>query len=69
METQTSLPKHWCDRAVHARLVAQLIGEPEVKQLLYEVAHRYERIAAIIKARPLALGQNRRLLKKELGAA
>ncbi len=55
---------------MYARVLAGLVGEPEVKQLLYEVAHRYERIAAIVKTKPLALGQYRaRLLRKELGAA
>lgn len=70
MEPSISLPKHWRDRATHARIVAQLVGEPEVKQLLYEVAHRYERIAVIVNAKPLPLRQNRaRFLRRELGAA
>jgi len=49
-------PDHWRVRAEQARTVAEWIREPEAKQLLLEVAQRYERIAQIAGARPFRLG-------------
>lgn len=56
MESSTRSPKHWHQRADHARALADCVGEPEVRQLLREVAHRYERIATILQTRPIGIG-------------
>ncbi len=56
MDSSARSPKHWHERADHARALADWVGEPEVRQLLREVAHRYERIATILETRPIGIG-------------
>jgi hypothetical protein len=38
-------PKHWRLRAEEARVCAKLIGDPESRRAMLEIADQYERIA------------------------
>jgi hypothetical protein len=38
-------PKHWRLRAEEARVCAELIGDPESRRAMLEIADQYERIA------------------------
>jgi hypothetical protein len=44
---------HWLTRAHQARTVAEWIREREAKELLIDIAERYERIAEIAKHKAL----------------
>ena len=49
-------PDHWRDRARQARSVAQWMTNPEARDLLHEVADRYDRIAILAADGLVAFG-------------
>ena len=51
MEPLIRDPKHWQDRAVSARSVAEQIADPESKRLMLEIADQYEKLAQRAKQR------------------
>jgi len=50
-------PKHWRDRAITARAVAERLADPESKQRMLGIANEYERLAKLaeIKSPPTTL--------------
>ena len=38
-------PKYWRDRAAEVRAIAVRVDDPESRNMLAEIAHRYDRLA------------------------
>ena len=43
--------EHWRERALHARIVAEFMTDPDCKPHMVEIARRYEQIAAKLEGR------------------